>query len=145
MSTATSCLPASGGLTSSCPTCSRVHLSVHSMRAHARRAQPGVIIVCEGLPCGCQNGTTVFLTGASRAGHYRKCQAHQQTRHAGSKNAGTRDGPGSSATASSQTPRAADPPTDHGRLCLIHCGNALVVGNMDCDCVGLPQPARRSV
>ncbi|ESS63501.1 hypothetical protein TCDM_08649 [Trypanosoma cruzi Dm28c] len=39
-------------------------------------------------------------------------------------NAGTRDGPGFSATASSRTPRAADSPTDHGRLRLIHCGNA---------------------
>ncbi|ESS62360.1 hypothetical protein TCDM_09978 [Trypanosoma cruzi Dm28c] len=79
------------------------------MKAHAGRAQPGVIIVCEGLPCGCHNGATVFLTGASRAGHHRSCQACQQARHAGSTNAGTRDGPGSSATASSQTPRAADP------------------------------------
>ncbi|KAF5216071.1 mucin TcMUC [Trypanosoma cruzi] len=110
------------------------------MRAHARRAQPGVIIVCEGLPCGCHNGSTVFLTGASRAGRHRSCQACRKARHAGSTNAGTRDGPGSSATASSETPLAADPPTDHGRLCLIHCGNALVVGNMDCDCVGLPSP-----
>ncbi|KAF5216077.1 hypothetical protein ECC02_011172 [Trypanosoma cruzi] len=109
MSTATPCLPASGGLTSSCPTCGRVRLSVHSMRAHAGRAQPGVIIVCEGLPCGCHNGATVFLTGASRAGRHRSCQACQQSRHAGSTNAGSRDGPGSSATASSQTPRAADP------------------------------------
>ncbi|RNC34916.1 hypothetical protein TcCL_Unassigned02242 [Trypanosoma cruzi] len=38
-----------------------------------------------------------------------KIQACQQARHAGSTNAGTRDGPGSYATASSQTPRAADP------------------------------------
>ncbi|ESS56267.1 hypothetical protein TCDM_12486 [Trypanosoma cruzi Dm28c] len=55
-------------------------------------------------------------------------------------NAGTRDGPGFSATASSRTPRAADSTAEHGRLRLIHCGNALVVGNRDCDCVGLPQP-----
>ncbi|KAF5214234.1 hypothetical protein ECC02_013186 [Trypanosoma cruzi] len=109
VSTATPCLPASGGLTSSCPTCDRARLSVHSMRAHARRAQPGVIMVGEGLPCGCHNGATVFLTGASRAVRHRKCQACQQARHAGSTKAGTRDGPGSSATASSQTPRAADP------------------------------------
>ncbi|EAN84058.1 hypothetical protein Tc00.1047053508511.20 [Trypanosoma cruzi] len=79
------------------------------MRAHAGRAQPGVIIVSEGLPCGCHNGATVFLTGASRAGRRRSCQACRQARHAGSTNAGTRDGPGSSATASSRTPRAADP------------------------------------
>ncbi|RNC36881.1 hypothetical protein TcCL_Unassigned00119 [Trypanosoma cruzi] len=79
------------------------------MRTHARRAQPGVIIVCEGLPCGCHNGATVFLTGASRTGCHRIRQACQQARHAGITTAGTRDGPGASATASSQTPRAADP------------------------------------
>ncbi|RNC52385.1 mucin TcMUC, partial [Trypanosoma cruzi] len=115
------------------------------MRAHARRAHPGVPIVGEGLTCGCQNGATVFLAGASRAGRHRSCQACQQAGHAGSTSAGTRDGPGASATASYRIPRAADPTTDHGRLCLIHCGNALVVGNMDCDCFGLPQPARRPV
>ncbi|EAN85613.1 mucin TcMUC [Trypanosoma cruzi] len=109
VSTATPCRPASGGLTFPCPTCGRVHFSVHSMRAHAGSAQPGVIIVCEGLPCGCHNGAAVFLTGASRAGRHRSCQACQQARHAGSTNASTRDGPGSSATASSRTPRAADP------------------------------------
>ncbi|ESS61492.1 hypothetical protein TCDM_10913 [Trypanosoma cruzi Dm28c] len=79
------------------------------MRAHAGRAQPGTPIVAEGLPCGCHNGATVFLTGASRAGRHRSCQACQQATHAGSTNAGTRDGPGSSATATSRTPRAADP------------------------------------
>ncbi|RNC38561.1 mucin TcMUC, partial [Trypanosoma cruzi] len=107
------------------------------MRAHAGRAQPGVIIVCEGLPCGCHNGATVSLTGASRAGHHRSRQARQHARHAGSTNEGTRDGPGSSATASSRTPRAADSTTNHGKLCLIDCGNALVVGNWTvtvCDC-----------
>ncbi|KAF8305678.1 hypothetical protein TcBrA4_0039430 [Trypanosoma cruzi] len=110
------------------PTCGRVRLSVHSMRAHAGRAQPGVPIVCEGLPCGCHNGATVFLTGASRAGRHRSCQACQQARHAGSTNAGTRDGPGSYATASSRTPRAADSTTDHGKLRFIHCGHALSLG-----------------
>ncbi|KAF5219837.1 mucin TcMUCII [Trypanosoma cruzi] len=110
------------------------------MRAHARRAQPGVIIVGEGLPCGCHNGATVFLTGASRAGRHRSCQACQQARHAGSTNAGTRDGPGSSATASSRTPRAADPPTDHGRLCLIHCGNAPSLGTGTATVWDCPSP-----
>ncbi|EKG01014.1 hypothetical protein TCSYLVIO_008012 [Trypanosoma cruzi] len=98
------------------------------MTAHARRAQPGVIIVGEGLPCGCHNGTTVLLTGASRAGHHRSCQAYKQARHAGSTNAGIQYGTGFSATASSQTPRAADSTADHGRLRPVHCGNALVVG-----------------
>ncbi|KAF5215050.1 hypothetical protein ECC02_012288 [Trypanosoma cruzi] len=137
VSTATPCRPASGGLTSSCPTCGRVHLSVNSMRAHARRAQPGVIIVCEGLPCGCHNGATVFLTGASRAGRHRSCQACQQARHAGSTNAGTRDGPGFSATASSQTPRAADPRRTTGDSASSTAGMPLSLGTGTatvCDC-----------
>ncbi|ESS61119.1 hypothetical protein TCDM_11306 [Trypanosoma cruzi Dm28c] len=128
VSTATHCPPASGGWTSSCPTCGRVRLSVHSMRAHARRAQPGVQIVGESLTCGCRDCFTVILTGASRAGCHRKRQACLQARHAGRANAGTRGGPGASATASSQTPRAADPPTDHRRLRFIHCGNAQSLG-----------------
>ncbi|RNC56416.1 putative mucin TcMUCII [Trypanosoma cruzi] len=90
VSAANHCRPASDGLTSSCPTCSRVRSFVHNMRAHARRAPPGVPIVGEGLPCGCHNGASVFLTGASRTGCHRSCQ---QVRHAGSKNAGIREGP----------------------------------------------------
>ncbi|RNC51410.1 hypothetical protein TcCL_ESM11475 [Trypanosoma cruzi] len=93
VSTATPCRPASDGLTSSCSSCSRVRTSVHNMRAHARRARPGVPIVGEGLTCGCHNGASVFLTGASRTGRHRKCQACQQAKHAGSTSAGTRDGP----------------------------------------------------
>ncbi|EAN98808.1 hypothetical protein Tc00.1047053510693.210 [Trypanosoma cruzi] len=109
VSTANPCRPASGGLISSCPTCGRVRFSVHSMKAHARRAQPGVPIVSEGLTCGCRNGATVFLTGARGACRHRSCQACRKARHAGSTTAGTRDGPGSSATAASRMPRAADP------------------------------------
>ncbi|RNC38958.1 hypothetical protein TcCL_NonESM11750 [Trypanosoma cruzi] len=45
VSTATPCRQASGGLKSSRPTCGRVRSSVHSMRAHARRARPGVPMV----------------------------------------------------------------------------------------------------
>ncbi|RNC34394.1 hypothetical protein TcCL_Unassigned02812 [Trypanosoma cruzi] len=67
-------LPASDGLTSSCPTCGRVRSSVHNMRAHARRAQPGIPIVGEDPPCGRHNDASVFLTGASRTGRHRKCQ-----------------------------------------------------------------------
>ncbi|PWV01965.1 hypothetical protein C4B63_3g721 [Trypanosoma cruzi] len=44
VSTAKPCRPASGGLRFSCPTCGSVRSSVHNMRAHARRAQPGVPI-----------------------------------------------------------------------------------------------------
>ncbi|RNE96033.1 mucin TcMUC, partial [Trypanosoma cruzi] len=138
VSTATPFRSASGELTSSCPTCGRVRLSVHIMTAHARRFRPGVIIACEGLPCGCYNGFTVLLTGASRAGRHRSCQSCKQARHAGGTNAGIQYGPGFSSTASSQTPRAADSPTDHGRLRLIHCGNAplLEIGTVTvCDCL----------
>ncbi|RNC40207.1 hypothetical protein TcCL_NonESM10339, partial [Trypanosoma cruzi] len=72
-----------------------------------------------GLTCGCHNGASVFLTGASRTGRHRKCQARRQVRHAGSTSAGTRDGPCPYATASSQTPRAADPTTDRSRrMCM---------------------------
>ncbi|EKF28710.1 hypothetical protein MOQ_007533, partial [Trypanosoma cruzi marinkellei] len=110
------------------------------MRTHARRARPGVPIFGYGLTRGCRNGATVFLTGALRAGRHRKRQACQQAGHTGSTTAGTRDGPGPFAAASSQTPRAADTPTDHGKVRLIHCGNIRVVGNWDCDCLGQLSP-----
>ncbi|RNC39112.1 hypothetical protein TcCL_NonESM11574 [Trypanosoma cruzi] len=45
VSIATPFRPASGGLTSSRPICGRARSSVHSMRAHARRARPGVPMV----------------------------------------------------------------------------------------------------
>ncbi|ESS55852.1 hypothetical protein TCDM_12651 [Trypanosoma cruzi Dm28c] len=73
------------------------------MRAHARRARSGVIIVGEGLACGCHNGATVFLTGASRAGHHRSCQACQEARHAGS------------TTRVLEMDQAFPPPPHHGR------------------------------
>ncbi|ESS55059.1 hypothetical protein TCDM_13492 [Trypanosoma cruzi Dm28c] len=78
VSTATPCRPASGGLMSSCPIFVRARSSVHNMEVHARRAQPGVPIVEEVLARGCCNGSTVFLTGALRTRHYRKCQAYQR-------------------------------------------------------------------
>ncbi|RNC51852.1 mucin TcMUC, partial [Trypanosoma cruzi] len=96
-------------LKSSCPNCGRVRSFVRNMTAHARRARPGVPIVGEGLNFACRNGSTVFLTDVLRAGCHRTRQAYQQTGHAGSTNAGIRDGPGPSATAASRTPRAADP------------------------------------
>ncbi|EKG01015.1 mucin TcMUC, putative, partial [Trypanosoma cruzi] len=34
---------------------------------------------------------------------------------------------------------------DHERLCFIHCRNASAVGNCECDCLGVSQPARRLV
>ncbi|ESS60892.1 hypothetical protein TCDM_11558 [Trypanosoma cruzi Dm28c] len=138
VSTATPCRPASVGLTSSCPIFVRARSSVHNMEVHARRAQPGVPIVEEVLAGGCLNGATVFLTGASRAGRHRKCRAYQRGKNGQSTSAGSNDNHCSSATASSQTPRAAYPSTKHGILRFIHCGNAFVVESKDCDCLGLP-------
>ncbi|RNC52869.1 mucin TcMUC [Trypanosoma cruzi] len=109
------------------------------MRAHARRAQPGVPILREGFTCGCHNGATVFLAGASRAGRHRICQACQQARHAGSTNAGTRDGLCPSDTASSRTPRAADPRRTTGDSASSTAG---MHRRWE---FGLPQPARRPV
>ncbi|KAF8278484.1 hypothetical protein TcBrA4_0113020 [Trypanosoma cruzi] len=62
-----------------------------------------------------------------------RCLAHRSPPKlpsvpAGNTTAGTRDGPGSSATASSRTPRAADSTAEHGRLRLIHCGNVPSLG-----------------
>ncbi|RNC53830.1 putative trans-sialidase [Trypanosoma cruzi] len=96
-------------MTSSCTICGTARLSVQNMVTHTRLAQPGVLIVGEGVARGCCNGATVFLTGASRAGNT---------------NAGTQDGAVPSATASLQTPRAANPTANHGRIRFIHCGNA---------------------
>ncbi|ESS61534.1 hypothetical protein TCDM_10875 [Trypanosoma cruzi Dm28c] len=70
----------SSGSTSPCPSCSSVFSSVHNMRAHARRTIPGTPIVAEGLTCGFCDSSTVFPTSASRAGHYRKCQAYQRAK-----------------------------------------------------------------
>ncbi|RNC41509.1 hypothetical protein TcCL_NonESM08932 [Trypanosoma cruzi] len=66
--------------TSPCPSCSSVFSSVHNMKAHARRTNPGTPIVAEGLTCGFCDSSTVFPTSASRAGHYRKCQAYQRAK-----------------------------------------------------------------
>ncbi|EKF29393.1 trans-sialidase, putative [Trypanosoma cruzi marinkellei] len=141
VSAANPCRPADGGFKSSCPICCRVRSSVHNTTACARRARPGVPILGESLTCGCRNGSTVFLTAASRAGRHRKGQEYEHARHAVSKNACVKGEPGASATAS-QMPLAAESSTDHGRLRFIRCWNAPVVWNCDCDCLGLPQPAR---
>ncbi|RNE96788.1 hypothetical protein TcG_12862 [Trypanosoma cruzi] len=45
VSAATHCPQASGGWKSSCPTCGRARFSIHNVRAHARRARPGVPMV----------------------------------------------------------------------------------------------------
>ncbi|KAF8277767.1 hypothetical protein TcBrA4_0111760 [Trypanosoma cruzi] len=69
-----------------------------------------------------------------------KIQACQRATHAGSTNAGTRDGPCPYATASSQTSRAADSTTDHGRLRLIHCGDAASLGIWTATVWNCPSP-----
>ncbi|EKG01177.1 hypothetical protein TCSYLVIO_007839 [Trypanosoma cruzi] len=98
VSTANPCLPASGGLTSSCPTCGRVRSSVHSMRAHARRTNSETPIVTEGLKCGSCDSSTVFPTSASRAVHYQKCQAYQRAKKGQHTSASSNDSRSPSAT-----------------------------------------------
>ncbi|EAN83987.1 hypothetical protein TcCL_NonESM10429 [Trypanosoma cruzi] len=66
--------------TSPCPSCSSVFSSAHHMEVHARRTNPGTPIVAEGLTCGFCDSSTVSPTGASRAVHYRKCQAYQRAK-----------------------------------------------------------------
>ncbi|RNE95047.1 uncharacterized protein Tco025E_10217, partial [Trypanosoma conorhini] len=64
------------------PVCCRVFVSVTNMKLHARRVHAGVPLPQKGLQCGyCGNGK-LFLTSASRAGHYRKCQAYQLAKSA---------------------------------------------------------------
>ncbi|EKG06677.1 hypothetical protein TCSYLVIO_002210 [Trypanosoma cruzi] len=70
----------SSGSTSPCQSCSSVFSSVQNMKAHARRTNSETPIVAEGLTCGFCDSSTVFPTGASRAVHYRKCQAYQRAK-----------------------------------------------------------------
>ncbi|KAF8283519.1 hypothetical protein TcBrA4_0056970 [Trypanosoma cruzi] len=95
--------------TSPCPSCSSVFSSVHSMKAHARRTIPGTPIVAEGLTCGSCDSSTVFPTGASRAGHYRKCQACRRAKNGQRNSATPNDSRSPSATPLLQPPPAAEP------------------------------------
>ncbi|KAF5216233.1 hypothetical protein ECC02_011015 [Trypanosoma cruzi] len=88
----------SSGSTSPCPSCSSVFSSVHNMKAHARRTNPGTPIVAEGLTCGFCDSSTVFPTSASRAGHYRKCQAYQRAKNGQRTSASSNDSRSPSAT-----------------------------------------------
>ncbi|EAN91877.1 hypothetical protein Tc00.1047053509527.140 [Trypanosoma cruzi] len=115
--------------TSSCPSCSSVFSSVHNMKAHARRTNPGTPIVAEGLACGSRNSSTVSPTSASRAGHYRKCQACRRAKNGQRTSASSNDSRSASATPLLQAPPAAEPPTIHGRPCRTRCGNAAVLYN----------------
>ncbi|RNC52546.1 hypothetical protein TcCL_ESM10207 [Trypanosoma cruzi] len=119
--------------TSPCPSCSSVFSSVHNMKVHARRTIPSTPIVAEGLTCGFCDSSTVFPTGASRAGHYRKCQAYQRAKNGQRTSASSNDSCSPSVTPLLQPPPAAEPPTIHGRPCRTRCGNAAVLDNSASD------------
>ncbi|EKF99752.1 hypothetical protein TCSYLVIO_009324, partial [Trypanosoma cruzi] len=84
--------------TSPCQSCSSVFSSVHNMKAHARRTNSETPIVAEGLTCGSCDSSTVFPTSASRAGHYRKCQACQRAKDGQRTSASSNDSRSPSAT-----------------------------------------------
>ncbi|ESS60358.1 hypothetical protein TCDM_12122 [Trypanosoma cruzi Dm28c] len=79
------------------------------MRAHARRTIPGTPIVAEDLTRGFCDSSTVFQTSASRAGHYRKCQAYQRAKNGQRSSASSNDSRSPSATPLLQSPPAAEP------------------------------------
>ncbi|EAN85594.1 regulator of sigma E protease [Trypanosoma cruzi] len=95
--------------TSPSPSCSSVFSSVHNMKAHARRTNSGTPIVAEGLTCGFCDSSTVFPTSASRADHYRKCQAYQRAKDGQRTSASSNDSRSPSATPLPQPPPAAEP------------------------------------
>ncbi|RNF11407.1 hypothetical protein TcG_09294 [Trypanosoma cruzi] len=99
----------SSGSTSPCPSCSSVFSFVHNMKAHARRTNSETPIVTEGLACGSCDSSTVSPTGASRAGHYRKCQAYQRAKDGQRTSASSNDSRSPSAIPLLQPPPAAEP------------------------------------
>ncbi|RNC35540.1 hypothetical protein TcCL_Unassigned01572 [Trypanosoma cruzi] len=113
----------SSGSTPPCPIGGRVFSSVHNMKVHARRVHPGAPIV-EVLKLGFCDSSTVFPRSASRAGHYRKCQAYQQAKHGQRTSASSDDSHSPSATPLLQPPPAAEPPTIHGKFYRTCCGSA---------------------
>ncbi|KAF5216678.1 hypothetical protein ECC02_010515 [Trypanosoma cruzi] len=96
--------------TSPCPSCSSVFSSVHNMKAHARRTNPGTPTVAEGLTCGFCDSSTVSPTSASRAGHHQKCQAYQRAKNGQRTSASSNDSRSPSATPPLQPRPAAEPP-----------------------------------
>ncbi|EKG01136.1 hypothetical protein TCSYLVIO_007880, partial [Trypanosoma cruzi] len=98
----------SSGSTSPCPSCCSVFSSFHNMKAHARRTNSGTPIVAEGLTCGSCDSSTVSPTGASRAGHYQKCQAYQRAKDGQRTSASSNDSRSPSATPLLQSPPAAE-------------------------------------
>ncbi|RNC51873.1 hypothetical protein TcCL_ESM10967 [Trypanosoma cruzi] len=99
----------SSGSTSPCPSCSSVFSSIHNMKVHARRINPGTPIVAEGLTRGSCDSSTVSPTSASRAGHYQKCQAYQRAKDGQRTSASSNDSRSPSATPLLQSPPAAEP------------------------------------
>ncbi|KAF5219141.1 hypothetical protein ECC02_007919 [Trypanosoma cruzi] len=77
--------------TSPCPSCSSVFSSVHNMKVHARRTNPGTPIVAEGLTCGFCDSSTVSPRSASRAGRHRKFQAYQRAKNGQRNSASSND------------------------------------------------------
>ncbi|KAF5220138.1 hypothetical protein ECC02_006811 [Trypanosoma cruzi] len=133
----------SSGSNSPCPSCSSVFSSVHNMKAHGRRTNPGTPIVAEGLTGGFCDSSTVFPTNASRAGRHRKCQAYQRAKNGQRTSASSNDNRSPSATPPLQPPPAAEPPTIHGRACRTRCGNAAVLDNSASDYLGTHPFARQ--
>ncbi|KAF5214677.1 hypothetical protein ECC02_012697 [Trypanosoma cruzi] len=105
--------------TSPCPIGSSVFSSVHNMKVHARRTNPGTPIAGEGIACGFCNSSTVFPRSASRAVRYRKCQAYQRAKNGRRTSASSNDSRSPSATPPLQPPPAAEPP-DGPREALPH-------------------------
>ncbi|KAF5220113.1 hypothetical protein ECC02_006909 [Trypanosoma cruzi] len=95
--------------TSPCPIGSSVFSSVHNMKVHARRTNPGTPIVAEGLTCGSCDSSTVFPTSASRAVRYRKFQAYQRAKNGRRTSASSNDSRSPSATPLLQPSPAAEP------------------------------------
>ncbi|EAN98161.1 hypothetical protein Tc00.1047053504239.150 [Trypanosoma cruzi] len=121
----------SSGSTSSCPSCSSVFSSVHNMKAHGRRTNPGTPIVAEGLTRGFCDSSTVFPTSASRAGHYRKCQAYQRAKNGQRTSASSNESRSPSATPLLQPPPAAEP--------------RQYTGGPAAHAVGMPRPRQLSI
>ncbi|RNE95761.1 hypothetical protein TcG_13263 [Trypanosoma cruzi] len=68
------------------------------MKAHARRTNSETPIVAEGLTCGSCDSSTALPTSASRAIHYRKCQAYQRAEDGQHTSASSNDSRSPSAT-----------------------------------------------
>ncbi|RNC35617.1 hypothetical protein TcCL_Unassigned01488, partial [Trypanosoma cruzi] len=71
--------------------------------------------VAEGLTCGFCDSSTVSPTGASRAGHYRKCQAYQRAKNGQRTSASSNDSRSPSATPLLQPHQPLSPRQSTGR------------------------------